>query len=111
MFLWDKMNRGWGKQVNSIMTSIGLEEHFLNNYQVDIREANMLLHEQECNLWSQDVLNMPKLRTYVTFKQSYGTEPYVKYNQNRGYQISYGSVPLWNPATKYRDRTFYVYSP
>ncbi len=35
------------------------------------------MHEIDCNQWQLDVLDKPKLRTYINFKVSYNVEDYV----------------------------------
>ncbi len=41
-----------------------------------------------CTTWNQDIFNVDKLRTYVTFKQEYGTEHYVKVVTNRQHRAA-----------------------
>ena len=53
----------------------------------------------ECEKSKVDVLNVPKLRTYVLFKNSYKTEPYVSVPRNRRHrsmmaQFRCGILPL-----------------
>ncbi len=37
----------------------------------------VLLHELQWKQWSDKITRKPKLRTYVTFKNSYEVEPYA----------------------------------
>ncbi len=41
-----------------------------------------------CTTWNQDIFNVDKLRTCVTFKQEYGTEHYVKVVTNRVHKVA-----------------------
>ncbi len=38
--------------------------------------------------WDEDIFNVDKLRTYVTFRQEYGTEHYVKVVTNRQHRAA-----------------------
>ena len=61
--------------------------------------ATSFLHDIECKNWKVDVLNVPKLRTYVLFKNSYETEPYLSVLRNKQhrsvmFQFRCGILPL-----------------
>ena len=66
---------------------------------VSTQYAWSCFHENQCNIWTNEISNKPKLRTYVTFKQNYKVEDYVISFINR-YQRSYlaqlrtGILPL-----------------
>ncbi len=47
-----------------------------------------VLHQQVCTTRNQDICNVDKLRTYVTFKQEYGTEHYVNVVTNRQHRAA-----------------------
>lgn len=58
-----------------------------------------MLHEHKCNEWQSSLSNYPKLRTYITFKDTFCIEPYVCTNMNRKYrsvlaQLRSGILPL-----------------
>ena len=88
IFLWDKdVNpRNWSKDISKILTDIGLEEHFHLMETVDLKHCATTLFLADKEIWSQQVVNVPKLRTYVTFKNIYETEPYVYKIFNRGHR-------------------------
>ena len=84
IFEWDKdFKRGWCKNVCEILSTIRCSGFFDANWKVDLTMATSLLHDVECEKWKVDVLNVPKLRTYVLFKNSYKTEPYVSVLRKR----------------------------
>ena len=100
IFEWDKdFKRGWCKNVSEILSTIRCSEFFDANRKVDLTMATSLLHDVECEKWKVDVLNVPKLRTYVLFKNSYKTEPYLSVLRNRRHrsmmaQFRCGILPL-----------------
>ena len=96
IFEWDKeFKRGWCKNVSEIRCSGFVDA----TWKVDLSMATRLLHDIECEKWKADVLTVPKLRTYVLFKNSYETEPYVSVLCNRWHssvmaQFRCGILPL-----------------
>ena len=86
------------KQVSELLGLIGYPNLFNLEQPVDLQQAGNLLHTKFCESWEQDVINVPKLRSFIKFKHEYGTEPFVKI-QNRGYrsvmaQFRCGILPL-----------------
>ncbi len=66
---------------------------------VNVKLMHDVLHQQVCTTWNQYILNVDKWRTYITFKQEYGTEHYVKVVTNRQHnaalsQFKCGVLPL-----------------
>ena len=81
------------------MSEIDCTEHFTHNVAVDLASARTYLHNVQCEKWKLDVLNVPKLRSYIVYKQAYNTEPYVKIIHNRAHrsalaQFRSGILPL-----------------
>ncbi len=67
-----------------------------------------VLHQRAWTTWNQDMFNVDKLRTYVTFKQEYGAEHYVKVVTNRQHiaalsQFRYGGLPLNGGTGRFQD--------
>ncbi len=67
-----------------------------------------LMHQCVCTTLNQDIFNVDKLRTYVTFKQEYGNECYVKIVTNRQHraalsQFRCGVLPLKVETNKFQD--------
>ncbi len=67
----------WSSNLKSILSSMDLSKAFNTRNIVCTRAAWSSLHEIYCNQCQQDVLDKPKLRTYVNFKVSYNVEDYV----------------------------------
>ena len=43
-------------------------------------------HNLKCQEWKNDVMQYPKLRTYVTFDVTFCIEPYTSVNMNQQYR-------------------------
>ena len=98
IFDWDKTKNGWCKQVKTLLSLIDYPSVFTLEQPVDLQQAGNLLHTRFCESWEQDVINVPKLRSFITLKHEYGTEPFLKLH-NRGYrsviaQFRCGILPL-----------------
>ncbi len=67
--------------------------------EVDFASVKIDLYEIEKNNWKNNILTMPKPRTYCTFKENYETEPFVYRVHNRAHrslssQFRCGILPL-----------------
>jgi len=85
IFLWDKelTTKGWASEMYQLFLQIGMQEKYLNNEVVSIEQCWALFHERSCQSWAELVSSSPKLRTYRTYKCTYGVEPYVTNLFNR----------------------------
>ncbi len=54
----------------------------------------IVLHEQLCKNWEENIFKMPKLRTYVKFKKRFEVEPYILsfMNHKRSYLAQFRSM-------------------
>jgi len=98
IFDWDRPRGGWFKEVHNIMLSIDCDDNFDDLACIDIHQARQLLHSLDSEQWKIKVLDVPKLRTYISFKHEYCVEPYV-HILNKGYrsalaQLRCGILPL-----------------
>ncbi len=59
---------------------------YANMEEVDFTSAKIELYEIEESNWKNNILTMPKLRTYCTFKENYKTEPFVYRVHNRAHR-------------------------
>ena len=85
VFLWDKSlcKRNWSSELKHLFNNTGFEEVFESVCSVNVKLLQNILHQNYCNLWSNDIQTVNKLRTYTTFKQEYGSESYVSNVTNR----------------------------
>jgi hypothetical protein len=89
----------WCGDVFSILSSIGLQSVFENKSVVNIDNCKVLLFNKQRESWSNAVVNKPKLRFYVLFKEDFGVEHYVTLNLTSSErsvlaQIRFGILPL-----------------
>ena len=77
----------------------------------DVIDITKFLQEIKLNcsaVWKQQVLSKPKLRTYLTYKSTFGTDPYVTANlsrqeRSRLAQIRLGIAPLQLELGRYNN--------
>ncbi len=110
VFLWDKQinKRNWSNDVFHIISDIGQELVFVNNDIVNLTFAKENLFNQYKEQWKVQSINMPKLRTYITYKHEYLPEPYVYNVIDRGHrsvlaQFRCGILPLAIETGRYND--------
>jgi hypothetical protein len=80
IFEWDKdldTSKTWSSEICSILPEINLSNDFDNNTNVNINMICAQTRELFCKNWKLNIVNMPKLRTYTTFKTRVEPEPYV----------------------------------
>ena len=76
-------HRNWCSEVKHIFQNFGKVELFNNRNECDIDEISLQMLQKDSIDWHQEVLNKPKLRTYVTFKYELHVEDYLYYVTNR----------------------------
>jgi hypothetical protein len=89
----------WSNNVKELMYKLDMGHNYENKELVSVNNVWALLHESFSNEWNNRILMMPKLRTYINFKNSYKVEPYVlslMSRQKRSYlaQFRCGILPL-----------------
>ena len=79
IFLWDFTQPGnsWSNDICNIFKSINLESKFDSQTTVDISQIEQLLKSNSEDMWLTELINKPKLRTYILFKNTLTTEDYV----------------------------------
>ncbi len=83
-----------------LFSNNGFKNTFMTNSCVNVKLMHDVLHQQVfTTTWNQDIFNVDKLWTYVTFKLEYGNEHYVKVVTNRQHratlsQFRCGVLPL-----------------
>ncbi len=85
IFIWYYSCRGntWFSNIKSIFDDIDCQNKFISKSQVSMNSCWALLHELQCKQWLDEITRKPKLRTYITFKNSYAVEPYALSFMNR----------------------------
>ena len=101
IFLWDLTQPGdsWSNDICNIFKSINLESKFDSQTTVDISQMEQLLQSNSEDMWLTELINKPKLRTYILFKNTLITENYVssylsRYQRSLIAQLRLGILPL-----------------
>ena len=110
IFIWDKTfcNNNWNSELKSIMEKIGMTEDYNNTRLVDLKIAEKILRLKAANDWKNELPTKPKLRTYITFKENYGTEDFARCCHDRLQrsliaQIRSGTLPLNIEVGRFRN--------
>ncbi len=74
------------------MTNTGQEHANQNKIHVNISKTRFSLCEIEKQFWKINVTKVPKLRTYIKYKDEYLTEQYAYKVYTRGHRSIKGSV-------------------
>ena len=115
VFLWDyNQPHGWCSDMKKIFSSIGLNNLYetisINGFSTRslLSYAENKLKTDQFDKWNSDIINQPKLRTYVQIKNEYKCENYVSMNLSRSIrsyiaQIRCGVLPLHIETGRYRN--------
>ena len=101
VFLWDKNSRAstWCSDVFQILDSVSMSGVYFNSSIVSLDVVRNKLFENFKLQWVAQTSQSPKLRTYVSFKNVYSAEVYLKKVLNRNHrsflaQFRCGILPL-----------------
>ena len=101
MFLWDyelKINN-WSSEVENILDDLSMHNIFQNKTICPMKQFEEKLKFEYEKVWLNNCLQKPKLRTYVTFKDTFKTESYLFHFLSRQHrlfiaQLRLGILPL-----------------
>jgi hypothetical protein len=101
-------SRNWSARLSDILIEHGCYEYFERKEQIVLPDFQRLLKESYIMKWRNIVQSKPKLRTYNQIKDSFETEEYVKYINNRSErsilaQFRCGILPLELETGRYRN--------
>ena len=101
IFSWDKSCKGqtWTSHLKKVLNEIKQVHVIESMSPVSIDLCKTEFFQVQCNDWKDELSKKPKLRTYITFKQTLETEPYIKSFMNRKHrsylsQYRCGILPL-----------------
>jgi hypothetical protein len=116
VFIWDKnlCTKNWSSEIFEIFRKGNMTDTFQNTCHCDIKVLQNVLFTSLKQEWLQNLPvnydrnseSKPKLRTYITFKDDFYTEPYVK-NCNARFkrsilaQLRSGVLPLFIETGRY----------
>jgi len=101
ILLWEMQKRGlnWATEIRNVLSDFGKEGNFYNVQTVDLEEFKNFLCVRDKVTWKNNVNDVPKLRSYVLFKNEMQLDPYIYKVINRGHrsvlaQFRCGILPL-----------------
>lgn len=101
IFVWDYQinNKNWSSQMNIIFDQSENTNAFNNIHECNIDQVFESLSKEFASYWQEQIQHKPKLRTYVTFKHDFATEPYVRQTLSKSRrslmtQMRLGILPL-----------------
>ncbi len=112
LFMYDFANRrasgSWNSDIFKLFQSVDMINAYYNMNEVDLIHIKNILHNIEKDKWETDIKEVPKLRTYCTFKECYETEPYVYRVCNRAHrsilsQFRCGILPIKIETGRYTN--------
>ena len=110
IFVKDKQlcKNNWSADIKKVFEEIDLLSLFEEEQNVNIDFAKSIFDSNLCELWKTDIVQVPKLRTYCTFKSEYNTEPYVRCIWKRSHrslmaQFRSGILPLRIETGRYQN--------
>ncbi len=98
-----RISGNWNSDIYKVFSSLNKLDIYENMEEVDFTSAKIYLYEIEKINWKNNILTMPKLRTYCTFKENYDTEQFVC-----RVHIIVISIQMWNFASQNRHRSIYT---
>ena len=101
VFMWDyhQCSSNWSSEIKKMLYELDMEEVFDDMHLCPISDLSATLKGDSENSWKDKVKNKTKLRTYITFKNKFGLENYLKVNLDRTErsllaQLRLGILPL-----------------
>lgn len=99
IFLWSKDKSPWAAELRTVFADAQLQFVFHNNLRCSVNEIRTKLMSNFQDKWLNEIMTMPKLRTYIQLKDVFKTEFYVKTNLRRNQrsliaQLRTGILPL-----------------
>ena len=84
VFNWDyNVCKNWSYEIKEIFDSINMQQVYITKSLCNIVTFETKCKELDKYQWLQSLTTKPKLRTYIEYKQTFGTEEYVKYCLSR----------------------------
>ena len=107
---YNRCTNNWTFEIREVMFKLGLTDYFINKSSVDMSYVKLLITDYYGNVWSRDIQNVPKLRSYKRFKHLFGCEQYVvnnlkKYERSILCQFRCGILPIRIETGRYIGET------
>ena len=112
VFLWDYniQNKNWSSDVEQLFDWLRLENIFEESKFCDLDVARDRIQEFFQSEWESEVHSKPKLREYITFKETFHTESYLKvflpkHKRSLIAQFRCGILPLHIETGRFKNIT------
>ena len=90
-FLWDFVKRrsvgSWNSDTLKLFSSLNMGNIYHNLMGVNLTLVKEKLLDTQMHQWETNIVQVPKLRTYCTFKRIFSVEPYVYKVFNRAHRL------------------------
>lgn len=73
-------NINWCAEIKNIMERLDLDTYFDDKLSISLEIVRQKIYALYASNWSENVITVPKLRTYISFKTVFKTEHYVLIN-------------------------------
>lgn len=98
-FDYNRCRNNWCCDLKEVFHILELDNYFESKLMVDIDLVQSKIHTYYSNYWSNEILNISKLRTFVIFKTVFGRENYLfldmpKYLRSTLAQFRCGIIPI-----------------
>ena len=105
---YDANISNWCNDLRQLFVSIDMADTFVSRSRCDLHLARQKLHGLLQETWHREVLNKPKLRTHIRFKQNYNCEAYLHTYLSRRQrslfaQLRLGTLPLKIETGRYTN--------
>ena len=77
---YNRCTDNWCSELKDIFCKLNLEHYFDSKTAVNLKTVEMNIQQLYSNIWNDNIQQVPKLRTYVTFKSAFNQELYIKLN-------------------------------
>ena len=101
IFLWDYTQQSgiWSNDMWTLFSSIDNSHVYNELLKCDIKDMEVKLMQNYITQWKGTIDKLPKLRTFILFKNVYRPEPYIKMKISRRRrslisQFRFGILPL-----------------
>ena len=96
---YQKCKKNWCSEIKSIFTKLDMLSTYENKVSCNLKQCELVLLNMYSNQWFAKASNVPKLRTYVTIKEKFELEEYIKVGLSRKQrsvlaQLRLGILPL-----------------
>ena len=109
IFLWSLRNEHmWAKEIKNVFEMLDLGICYESMSMCDLNSVKNKIHSLAVGNWEEEIIIKPKLRTYITFKNTFGTESYVTNNISRRRrsllsQFRIGILPIHVETGRFRN--------